>query len=138
MGKRGPRSKYRTKAEWREAKRATWRAWYYRQKGKPPPEKPRPRATVPVPADPIRVTEAAHRMGVHVSTISKWARCGYFRIHRIRHKAHVDWEEVMRNRLMRQELDQFHARLEREADDPLPKREAPIDPMRVEPAYSSD
>lgn len=85
-----------------------------------------------IPDSWIRPQEAALRLGISPCKITRWAGLGYYTLHRLGPTPYVCWSEMMENRLVRQQLERFHERIEQEeaadADKPLqrPTRHKPL------------
>lgn len=87
-----------------------------------------------LPPSWIRIAEAGHRLGLPLKRIGVWARLGYFRKYKRGQISYVCWDEMLRNKLVRERLAAFQRELENEVEKPRFKRKR-HDPMLKEPMY---
>lgn len=87
-----------------------------------------------IPKTWIRLFEAAHRLGLPGRRIGVWAKLGYFKRYNRGQISYVCWEEMLRNKLVRQQLKAFHDELDKDLDDELIVR-SHNDPVSIEPMY---
>jgi hypothetical protein len=88
-----------------------------------------------IPDSWIGASEAGHRLGVHRRKIARWATMDYYTRHRRGTKSYYCWEEMMRNRLIRRELELFQESLRKDDPENFPARKKK-DPVRFEPEFS--
>lgn len=90
-----------------------------------------------IPDSWIRATEAGHRLGVNTCRIVCWCRLGYFSSYRKNlQTVYYCWEEMLRNKLVRQEFEKFQARLKEEENADLPRKRTKFKaPSKFEPEY---
>lgn len=96
-----------------------------------------PREKIVLPSSWIVAREAASRLGVGTNRIFVWHTCGYYTI-KARHfgRHFYCWDEMLKNKLVRQQLEKHLAYLAAlEDSDELPERPRPPIPQKFEPEY---